>query len=269
MSTVISIATTIIFAVTALVVHELAHVIAVKYLGGKVEKIAIFPLGIRASFRGLEKLHGWERYIIYSAGSIANIAFAIWTFTVSRLSYFGIPWLEQLAFLNIVLAIFNIMPAFPLDGGRIFHQFLSNRMGIRRANRIVLKIGVVLAVCLMVLGFLQVILYGYNITLLCAGLYVKQQNKEIKPSLQLDFFKFLEAKKTSSRGRLLPVKDVCVPEDATVKYALDRLGMDHFTRFYINKKCGFISEPALLEYIFDNGFHGTIEECLHKTPLHS
>lgn len=263
MNTLISIATAVAWAITALVVHESAHVLAANYLGGKVEKVGIFPLGLRARFRGMEKLAAWERYVIYGAGSAANAIAAAWTFTVSRLSYFGIPWLEELAFFNLILCIFNLLPALPLDGGRIFHQFLSNRIGMLRANRFMIKLGLCLAYVLMALGLLQMILYSYNITLLCAGLYIKQQNRGMKPRLQLEFFQFMNAKKSPARGRLMPARRVRVTYDTTIKAALARLTPDHFTEFYIEKECRTVTEAALLEYILGFGMGGTVGDVFY------
>jgi len=262
MHTIISIAAAAAWAVIALVVHESAHVLATNYLGGKVEKVGIFPLGLRANFRGLEKLAAWERYVIYGAGSAANAIVAAWTFTVSRLSYFGIPWLEELAFFNLVLCVFNLLPALPLDGGRIFHQFLANRFGMLRANRFMLKFGLGIGYALMALGFLQMILYSYNITLLCAGLYIKQQNREIATRLQMEFFQFLHAKKDPARGRLMPTKHVRVFYDTTLKAALARLTMDHFVEFCIEKECGSLTEAALLEYVFEFGMQGVVGDVI-------
>jgi len=219
-------------AIFALVIHELSHVLAVNYLGGRVEKVGLFPLGLSAKFTGLEKLLAWERYVIYGAGSLANAIAAAWMLTVSRLSYLGIPWLEQLAFYNIVLCIFNLTPVLPLDGGRIVHQFLCNRIGIRPAGRIMLKLGLCVSTVLIFLGFVQVTLY-YNITLLCAGVYIKKQNKKMKHVLEMEFFRFLEAKNNPARGRLMPVKTIQIPENMKIKHAMDRLTIDHFTEFVL------------------------------------
>jgi len=260
---VISIVTALAWAIIALVVHESAHVLAANYLGGKVEKVVIFPLGLRARFRGLEKLAAWERYVIYGAGSIANVIIAAWTFTVSRLSYFGIPWLEELAFFNLMLCIFNLLPVLPLDGGRIIHQFLSNRFGMLRANRFMIKFGLCFSYIVIALGFLQVILYSYNITLLCAGLYIKQQNREMKSRLHLEFFPFLEAKKAPARGRLMPRRRVQISYDTTIKAALARLTMDHFTDFANEKESRLLTEATLLEYVFAYGMHGTVGEAFY------
>ena len=263
MDTVISILTALAWAIIALVMHESAHVLAANYLGGKIEKVRIFRLGLRARFHGLEKLAAWERYVIYGAGSIANAIVALWTFTVSRLSYFGIPWLEELAFFNLVLCIFNLLPVLPLDGGRIFHQFLSNRLGILRANRFMIKFGLCFSYIIMGLGFLQMVLYNYNVTLLCAGLYIKQQNRDMKSSLHLEFFPFLIAKTAPARGRLMPRRRVQISYDTTIKASLAHLTMDHFTDFDVKKECITITEVALLEYVFVHGMHGTVGDAFY------
>jgi len=256
MSTVIELLIAAAMAISALAAHELAHVFAVNYLGGHVEKVGVLPLGFSARFRKLERLLAWERYIIYAAGSIANAIVAAWTFSVSRMSYFGIPWLEQLAFFNLVICIFNLMPVLPLDGGRVLHQFLANRIGILRANRFMLQLGKWVCRVLILLGIVQIILYEYNITLLCAALYLRNQNKTMKPNLQLELFKFLDAKKVPTRARLMPVKIVHIPANTSIKYALERLTIDQFTEFHFEGHV--LSESALLQHIFSSGFNGTV-----------
>jgi len=251
MSTIFSTSLTIIFAVLSLIIHELTHVFAASYLGARVEKIGILPLGLRAQFRGLEKLCAWERYVIYGAGSAANAMMAAWAFVVSYLSYFGLPWLEEFALFNLVLCVFNLTPALPLDGGRILKQFLSNRIGILRANRIMLKLGSCVSTFLLCIGFIQILLYNYNITLLCAAIYIRRQNKEMRPSLQMEFFNTLEVKKTHKRSRLIPVKSIHMPRDATIKYAMERLTIDHRAQFFVDNEYVF-SEQQLVEYILNS-----------------
>lgn len=221
-----------------------------------MEQVRPFPLGFMARFRGLEGLAAWERYVIYGAGALANIAVAAWAFSVSRLSYFGIPWLEDFAFFNLVLCIFNLLPVLPLDGGRIFRQFLANRMGVLRANRILLRMGTVFVIVFMLLGLVQVTLYNYNITLLCAALYIRKQNREMKTILQAEFFQILATKNESRRARLMPLRKVRLPENATIKYAMERLTMDHFTRFVLAERT--FSEGELIEHILVNGVRGRV-----------
>ena len=260
MNTMVDIATTAALVICALILHELAHIFAVNYLGGKVEKVGAFPLGIEARFSGLEKLLAWERYVIYGAGSFANAIAMVWTLGVSRMSYFGVPWLEAFAFYNMVLCMFNLLPILPLDGGRILHQFLSNRIGMRPANRLMTGFGLCVGIVLMLLGFVQVVLYNYNITLLCAGFYIKRQNVEMKSLLQMEFFKILSTKNMPAKARLMPVKIAHVSSETTLKRTMDYLRMDYFTVFYIKESEYTLHERVLLEYIFRFGLQGTVGE---------
>ncbi|MCL1787375.1 MAG: site-2 protease family protein [Defluviitaleaceae bacterium] len=249
-------------AVSALALHEAGHVLAVKFLGGGVDQIRVFPLGLAARFTGLEKLRPWERYAVYAAGAMANGAAAAWLFTVSRISYIGVPWLETLAFYHLALGLFNLTPALPLDGGRVLRQFLSNRLGMRRANRAMARLGAWVGAALMLLGLAQLILYPYNITLLCAGLYIKRKNKAMAPYLEMEFFKILAAKNALSKTRRLPIKKVTLAGDATLKQAMGYLTMDSLTVFYIKEKERVLWEGALLKHVFAYGLQGAVGDLL-------
>lgn len=255
----------ILLVLVALLVHEAAHILAAKYLGGYVEKIRPFMLGFSAKISGLEKLRAWERYVIYSAGAVANGVVAAWAFTVSHLSYVGVMWLEELAFYSIVLCIFNLIPALPLDGGRILKQFLSNRFGVLRANKIIVRLGQFFSIILITLGIVQMILFNYNLTLYLAGIYIWRKNKEIQPELILDFFRAMEGKTIQERARQMPVKTLYISLDMPVQKAIERLTLDHFVQFTAKKECISISETALLVYIFENNLVGTLEEVFART----
>jgi len=252
---------TLVLAFASVLIHEWAHVLVIRYMGGVVEKVGFFPLGMTAKARRLENLHGWERYIIYVAGPLANGFIAVWAILTSRLSYVGIGWLDELAFVNLVLAVFNLLPALPLDGGRIIFQFMGNRMGILRAIRFMLRIGKVISIMLILLGVVQVILFPPNITLILAGEFLRRKNKKMQPELEAAFYRALDGKNSRLRARLLPTKNKNIPGTATVKQALELLQFDSFITFYIDaKKERPITEKTLLEYVFANGLNGTVED---------
>ena len=58
----------VVLVVGSLIVHEWAHVFAVRFMGGEVQRVGFFPLGMMARARRLERLHSWERYVVYAAG---------------------------------------------------------------------------------------------------------------------------------------------------------------------------------------------------------
>ena len=252
---------TAIMVVVSISLHEWAHMFAIRYFGGRVEEVRAFPLGFMAKVSGLERLASWERYVVYGAGALINAIIAAWTITASRVSYVGIGWMEQLAFYNLVLCIFNLIPSMPLDGGKILQQFLGNRLGVLRANRIMLRLSQVMGIVFIVLGYVQVILFGYNITLLCAGLYIRHKNKELAPHMQTAFYRSIEAKYAPQRARLMPHRTIKLPSTATLKYALERIPLDYITKFVPDgdESLSF-DERALLAHIFNNGIIGTVKD---------
>jgi len=256
----LNIALTIAILLTSLIIHEYAHVFAVRFLGGKVERMGIFPLGFFAKVRRLEGLCGWERYVIFAAGPAANFAVAIWAIIVSRVSYVGVEWLDTLAFYNVVLGVFNLTPTLPLDGGRIALQFLGNCIGILRASRVIKRLGIFVAWVFIGLGVVQMVLFPFNITLFCAGVFLRHKNKNIAPELQAAFYAALSGK--SLRARTLPIKEVLVPPETEIKHALERLAGDYFIVFRIDEKKRPLREQTLLEYVFKNGMAGTVGEVL-------
>jgi len=245
----------ILMAVVSILAHEWAHVITVRFFGGKVDKVGFFPLGMVAKAHGLELLPPRERYIIYAAGPALNLFIAAWAFLTSYLSFVGVPWLNQLALINLALAVFNLLPALPLDGGQIFLLFWGNTIGGKRACRLALRLSRCIGVALILLGLVQLILYPFNITLFCAGEFIRRKSKTIAPELHVQFYRALDGKNSPQRARFIRTKRKKLPEKANLKQALDRLQFDHRIEFCMKKEY-LLTEKALLDYIFIHGLHG-------------
>ena len=231
-------------AIMSLLVHEFAHISLVRVFGGGVSGFRISFLGATAWVHGLENLKLWQRYAIYLAGPAVNALFAVGAWAAARFLC-GIA--ETVFLYNIVLCVFNLLPVFPLDGGRLVQLFLGNRIGILRANRLLLKTGPVLGSVLIALGVVQAVLYPWNITLLCAGVYIHRKNKQMPTQLYWECIKALQAKTT----RPLPTKKIILPKDTTLKQAVEYLGWDYFAEIQVGAGC-YISEKELLESILSS-----------------
>jgi CBS domain-containing protein len=85
---------------------------------------------------------------------------ALFTFTVTGNFVF------DLAILNISLGMFNLIPAFPMDGGRVFRALLAERMKFSDATRLAVNIGKIFGIAMVIFGFL------FNFILVLVGLFV-------------------------------------------------------------------------------------------------
>lgn len=143
--------------------HELGHALAARRFGFVTRQITLLPIGGIAS---LERLPDdpKQSLLITLAGPAVNIAIALALFIVLQLiglwepitpnSLMEAPFLERLMLVNVSLVIFNMLPAFPMDGGRALRAVLAMRLDDRRATHIAARIGQVMAVLFAVLGWL-------------------------------------------------------------------------------------------------------------------
>ena len=152
-------AITILFVLVTL--HELGHSFAARYYGIPVEQIVLSPIGGVAQLRRMPD-KPIQELVISVAGPAVNVAIAVFlgvmvlgaglsaTAMLTGLSGAGgatfAALLSYVFISNLFLAVFNLIPAFPMDGGRIFRALLAMRMDYARATQIAATVGRVAAV---------------------------------------------------------------------------------------------------------------------------
>jgi len=145
----------------SLLVHELAHAVVARRNGIEVSGITLWLLGGVAELRGEPRSAGADLRIAV-VGPLASLAvggiFAIAAVVTSAVSGpgLGVETLAYLAGINGILAVFNLVPAAPLDGGRVLRAFLWWRRGDRTSAAVTAaRAGRVFGFILIALGFLQ------------------------------------------------------------------------------------------------------------------
>jgi len=141
------------------VVHELAHCFVGQSRGAVVEEIVLLPLG---GVSKLERLPETPRdeLAMAIAGPAASIALAGLAGLVAAIVreplipidlYTG-ALVARLFWFNLIIAAFNLLPAFPLDGGRVFRALLEQRYDLERATHLAARVGRVFAIVLILVG---------------------------------------------------------------------------------------------------------------------
>jgi Zn-dependent protease len=139
----------IVLLFACVLLHELAHSITSKRNGIKVKRIVLLPIG-GASIIDLDNVKPSVEFKISIAGPVASIVMglgfgALVVYAPSGLLKEGIQFLFEI---NILLGVFNLLPGFPLDGGRVLrsylqkkHSFLdSTKLAVRASNVVVVAI---------------------------------------------------------------------------------------------------------------------------------
>ena len=132
--------------------HEVMHYITAVYFGFTGFDVEILPIGTVLKLKNLDEATPKEDLIISLSGPLINIILAVIFYVLNQnmpRNYFNILYLG-----NLALGLFNLIPALPLDGGRILRDLLSLRIIYRRANSITIKCSIVMGFMLMVFYFL-------------------------------------------------------------------------------------------------------------------
>ncbi len=122
--------------------HELGHALAARRFGIGTADITLYPIGGVARLTRMPRAPGVE-LLIALAGPAVNLAIAA---VLLPLVHARSGFLAELLLVNLVLALFNLIPAFPMDGGRVLRALLGGWIGRARATSFAAAVGRTLAV---------------------------------------------------------------------------------------------------------------------------
>ncbi|KOA21277.1 stage IV sporulation protein FB [Clostridium homopropionicum DSM 5847] len=150
--------------------HELVHFIVAKKLGFKGFYIEILPIGAVLRLKDLDEADPKEDMIISLSGPLFNLFLAAIFYLISKFHYNY--YYEYLVMSNLALGIFNLIPAFPLDGGRIVRDLFSFKTYYKNANKITVKISIVLGVLITLYSLILLIFDKRSISMMVLGVFI-------------------------------------------------------------------------------------------------
>lgn len=144
------------------VLHEFGHIWAARRYGIRTPDVTLLPIGGVASMERMPEKPSQE-IVVALAGPAVNLVIAVVLMLALGLSFdptkmsmetLQASFWAQVAIANIVLLVFNLIPAFPMDGGRVLRAALAMWLGFGPATRVAARIGQGLAIVFAILGFM-------------------------------------------------------------------------------------------------------------------
>lgn len=247
--------------------HELGHGLTGRLLGLQIGEIELYPFGGVARIEEQLELEPYIEKRLAWAGPAVNLALAGLGMVVSARTEPEPALLLFFIQANLVLAIFNLLPALPLDGGRILRAYLTPQRGFRAATEMAALLGQILAGLLFAAGLLGLYHHYYNLSLLVVALFLFFAATKEKQQAVYTFLRSLGVKEHElfKRGALRGAQLIVLEETRLLEvFRLFLPQRYHFIRVLDGtQRCSAeLSEASLIRAAMQKGLDIPIKKIL-------
>jgi Zn-dependent protease/CBS domain-containing protein len=262
--------TGLVVAVFACVlVHELGHAFVARHFGIRTRSITLYPIGGVARLTRIPT-RPREELAIAIAGPLTSIGLAALSAGAVVLTV-GVPaeatlwvggqmFLAQLAVANLLIGLFNLLPAFPMDGGRVLRAFLAMRFEYARATRYAARVG---KGCALVLAFVGAF-HDWMLLLIAVFVFVGAEQEAAFVELRAAI------RRVPVRAAMLTRVSTLASSAtlASVAEELVKSGQRDFPVLDANGNiAGVLSHDDVVAALAEGGRSASVGEVMRKNPL--
>lgn len=238
------------------ILHEVAHILIAGKFGCNFNNMNINIFGINAELSNMDELTEKRKLIVYLTGPLFNIFMTVNMYLMY--SYCNFEFIKASIMINLCLGIFNLLPAYPLDGSRICEILLSKKFLYKKSKKITEILSFIFSGILFIVFCIMLFLHKVNISLFLAVILII-------------YTTFLEREKTMyiimgdmiSKGRKLKKHNYIENQTISVYYkkglvnVLTLVDKNKFNTFYILNEdmelLGILNEDELIKALKDHG----------------
>lgn len=252
--------------------HELSHSLVARKFGITVKEITLLPIGGVASMTKLPD-KPYQEFLISLAGPMFNIAVVVIFFLPLYLTLGPKVLFHPLSvktfahtiahiyWINLILAAFNLIPAFPMDGGRILRAILAGKIGYRKATKIAVNFGHVFA---LIFGYFGLMHGHIMLIIIAVFIYMAASSEELQVDVRETLKKF-------TIKDIVPAEFIKLDKDATLSKILELMFHSHQEDFPVaedTRIIGFVTRHDIISGIHTRGMNARVSEIMRtKFPV--
>lgn len=259
-----------LFALMWVFLHELAHVLVALKFGCKFHNIEFHVFGMKAELIDIESLKENQKIIVYLSGALLNIVLAIF-FYILNIKH-NSSFIETSMYLNIGLAVFNLLPAYPLDGSRILEIILARKILFKKAQKIITIISFsIAALFIMISAIIYIFLHSLNISMIIGAIIIIYITRmEEHTTMYITMSNIVKKRNKLLKNRYIENKSISVYYKQGLVNVLALVDRNKFNTFYIldddMKLIYILNEDELIDALKVYG-NMTLEEYINQKSL--
>ena len=250
-----------------LAVHEAAHLLAAKALGVGVSQLRLMPFGGAISLENPYALAPAKLLAVAAAGPAGSLLALIASAALAHWRLISPGFALALMRSNLMLGLFNLLPALPLDGGRMLYALASGRLGRARAAELCILIGRALAAALVAMAVAGAAAFGrLNLSPVFAAVFLLASAGDERRALGGARLKTLLSE-LAPLAAPLPARVWAVGGDCPAREALRAARADAITLFAVysgSRLVSFTDDRRLLEAILENDGNVKVGESIQE-----
>ncbi len=205
----------------SIIAHEMAHAVCAVACGFAISQMEILPIGAMARIEGIFESSELCEIAIALSGPLLSILLACIGYSLYYYQQIYIFYL--LMIVNVYIASVNLLPALPLDGGRVFRAILSNYIGLQRATKISCIIGIYAGIIMCLSSFVLSIKGLISPAFIMMGITISISSyKEKQRSTFLQIAQIMLKKERLLRQGSMKVNQIVVPESMKLYNLISR-----------------------------------------------
>ena len=256
-----------IFALIWVFLHEITHILVALKFGCKFYNIEFHIFGMKAELIDIDSLKENQKIIVYLSGALLNIVLAIF-FYIINIKY-NSSFIETSMNLNIGLAVFNLLPAYPLDGSRILEVILSKRMLFKKAQKIISIVSFSIAALFIIIAvIIYIFLHSLNLSMIIGAIIIIYITRmEEHTTMYITMSNVVKKRNKLLKNKYIENKSISVYYKQGLVNVLALVDRNKFNTFYIldddMKLIYILNEDELIDALKVYG-NMTLEEYIKQ-----
>lgn len=248
--------------------HELSHISAARICGINTGTVSVTILGFSAAIPD-DRCSKLERSLIYLAGPAFNLLLFTVSLLLERMVSGDQKFLRLLSASNLFLAFINLLPALPLDGGRLMLVLLAGKVGMLAAGRAMRWFACAVSVFIIIAGGYQMYASSYNASLIIIGLYIMMITMTGKvESALMNIRQIIYRKSRLLKKGIYPARDLVAMKNTRLSDTLESMDFDRFHIIHVLDDSldiiGVFTENQIMDALVSGNDDMTFESLIGK-----